>query len=342
MGAWERTVWKVRIERLQYTPRARQVWAEWFCQPDQPKSILLAWLVMERVRRRRRRVVERRRSARLKRVAGSACPTLRLGVDMRGEFGRSGGMSDSTRRFSGRVANYMKYRPGYPGEMMEWLGKEGILKAGDRVADVGSGTGLLAEVFLEGGHEVIGVEPNREMREAGERYLAAYPGFRSIEGTAEATGLGEGSVDVVAAGQAFHWFDREKAREEFGRILKSGGWVVLVWNERRDSSSAFLREYEGMLRAHATEYGKVDHRRMSDELLAGWFAGGMRVGRFENFQEFGLEGVKGRLMSSSYVPGVREAGYAEMMEEVEGIFGRHQRGGKVVFEYETKVYAGRV
>ena len=149
-------------------------------------------------------------------------------------------MSDSTRRFSSRVDNYVKYRPSYPPEVVELLAAECGLTPGALVADIGAGTGLLAELFLQNGYRVLGVEPNREMRQAGERLLGDYPHFTSIDGTAEVTTLADKSVDIITAGQAFHWFDREKARAEFARILRPGGWVALVWNERRVDATPFL------------------------------------------------------------------------------------------------------
>ena len=165
-------------------------------------------------------------------------------------------MLSPTVRFSTRVENYVRYRPGYPDAVLAWLRAECDLTPAAVVADIGSGTGKLAELFLRNGNRVFGVEPNREMREAGEGMLAGFPNFVSVDGAAEATTLPAASVDFVTAGQAFHWFDRQTARREFARILKPGGWVVLVWNERR-SDSPFLRDYEALLREFASEYEQV-------------------------------------------------------------------------------------
>ncbi|PYS30033.1 MAG: SAM-dependent methyltransferase, partial [Acidobacteria bacterium] len=115
------------------------------------------------------------------------------------------------------------------------------------IADIGSGTGILSELFLKNENQVLGVEPNAPMREAGERLLERYSKFKSIEGAAEATTLLDDSVDFVSAGQAFHWFDQKLARDEFSRILKPSGCVVLIWNERRIDSTPFLRAYEQIL-----------------------------------------------------------------------------------------------
>lgn len=140
---------------------------------------------------------------------------------------------DPKQRFSSRVENYEKYRPSYPAAVIDTLRGECGLSSRSTIADIGSGTGLFSRLFLDFGCRVFGVEPNPDMRAAGERVLSAYPRFTSLDGSAEATGLAVGSVDFAAAGQAFHWFDPPRARDEFARILRPGGWVVLAWNERR-------------------------------------------------------------------------------------------------------------
>ena len=210
------------------------------------------------------------------------------------------------------------------------------------IADVGSGTGLLAEVFLKHGNRVFGVEPNAEMRGAGETFLRKYPGFSSVAGSAEATGLDSGSIDLIAAGQAFHWFDRERTRQEFERILKPGGWIALVWNERL-TNTPFLAAYEEMVRRYSPEYEKVDHRQVTDEVVEEFFRpGAVRGFVLPNYQEFDLEGLQGRLLSSSYVPLEGEAGHGEMLERNEKIFREYEQHGRVRFEYDTKLYCGRL
>jgi len=141
--------------------------------------------------------------------------------------------ADAKQRFSNRVADYVRYRPGYPAALFDLLRVECAFTSNHAVADVGSGTGLLTKLFLENGNRVFGVEPNQEMRRAGEEFLHSFPKFTSVAGSAEATTLGDASVDFVTAGQAFHWFDPQAARREFLRILKTNGWVVIAWNDRR-------------------------------------------------------------------------------------------------------------
>ena len=145
--------------------------------------------------------------------------------------------SDPTQRFSSRVENYIRYRPGYPHAIVELLQNECHLTPDSVIADVGCGTGMFARLFLENGNRLFGIEPNAEMRKAGDDFLAGYPKFQSIDGKAETTTLPDRSVDFVTAAQAAHWFHRQDARREFVRILKPGGWAVMVWNERRHQAT---------------------------------------------------------------------------------------------------------
>jgi SAM-dependent methyltransferase len=252
-------------------------------------------------------------------------------------------VSDPTQRFTGRVESYARYRPSYPRAVLDLLAAECGLTSASTVADVGSGTGILSELFLENGNRVFGVEPNEEMRAAGEKLLRDYPRFTSVAGTAEATTLEDGSVDFVTAGQALHWFDPERARVEFERILKSAGWVVLVWNWRRKNTTPFLAAYERLLLTHGTDYAEVGRYRDGARLAEGFFGSHTFETRtFDNRQTFDLDGLKGRLSSSSYVPGPGEPGHDAMMRDAERIFHAHETDGKITFEYDTRVYYGRL
>ncbi len=252
-------------------------------------------------------------------------------------------MPDVTQRFSSRVENYIKYRPGYPDEVIETLQNECGLTADSIIADVGSGTGILTEMFLRNGNLVYGVEPNREMREASERLLKDYPGFRSVAARSEETTLPDHSVDFVTAGQSFHWFDGEKARAEFIRILKPQGWVTLIWNERLTDTTRFLVAYEQLLKDYSTDYEQIDHRRINEDVIGDFFGSNQfKLRRFSNSQVFDYEGVKGRLLSSSYAPEAGHPNHEPMLAELERIFQAYQNEGKVVFEYVTQMYYGHI
>jgi SAM-dependent methyltransferase len=252
-------------------------------------------------------------------------------------------MIDSTKRFSNRVDNYVKYRPNYPGAVVELLTQECGLTSQSVVADIGSGTGISSELFLKNGNHVIGVEPNQAMREAADRMLNEYSRFASIDGTAEATTLEDQSVHIIVAGQAFHWFDPERTRAEFQRILVPGGWVVLMWNERRMDSTPFLRAYEQLLLTYGTDYTQVHQRNIgSAEINAFFQAHEVQSRSFENTQIFDFEGLKGRLLSSSYVPEAGQPSYDAMLRELEQMFDAHQSNGAVTIEYDTIVYYGHL
>jgi ubiquinone/menaquinone biosynthesis C-methylase UbiE len=251
-------------------------------------------------------------------------------------------MSNSVTRFSSRIANYVKFRPGYPAEVLELLRSECNLTIHSRIADIGSGTGKLAEIFLRNGNEVIGVEPNQGMRAEAETLLKNFPGFSSVDGSAENTTLDPGSVDLVTAGQAFHWFDQPRARVEFKRILKPQGWVVLVWNERRLDSTPFLRAYEDLLLRYGTDYQQMRHENTTERIDDFFVPEPVRVATFDNLQEFDFEGLKGRLLSSSYAPEPGHPKFAEMLSALREVFVRQATQGKVSFEYNTRVYYGRL
>ena len=243
---------------------------------------------------------------------------------------------DPTRRFSVRVDAYARYRPTYPEEVAALAGRECGLRAGHVVADIGCGTGLLARLFLQRGCRVIGVEPNPEMRDAGRKALADLAGFQAIDGRAEATTLATGSVDLVTAGQAAHWFDADPARAEFRRILRPGGWLMLVWNERK-REPGFMSEYETLIAHHAPEQARIDAQRITS-LFGGH---GWRMARFDHRQTLDAEGLRGRVASSSYTPLPGTDEFAALMAEVDGLFARHQRDGWVNVNYSTEVYYGR-
>ena len=248
---------------------------------------------------------------------------------------------NATTRFSARVGDYVRYRPHYPIELIDLLAAKCGLVPDSVIADIGSGTGILAKPFLENGNPVIGIEPNGEMRAAGIAYLAEFGRFTSIEGTAEATRLPAQSMDFVIVGQAFHWFDQAKARQEFMRIAKPDAWVVLVWNDRRVESTPFLRDYEALLQTFAIDYNEINHKNVQDSaVFASFFGVAPYEATFDNVQRFDRAGLIGRLNSSSYAPSPEHANYAPMIRRAEEIFAAYQQNGTVAFEYDTRVFFG--
>ena len=251
--------------------------------------------------------------------------------------------SDAKQRFSNRVADYVRYRPGYPEEILPLLKMWTSFRADHVVADIGSGTGLLSKLFLDFGNRVVGVEPNAEMRAAGEDFLGSYPNFTSVAGSAEATTLDTDSVDFVAAGQAFHWFQMPAARDEFHRILKSGGRILVIWNERLLDETAFLREYEALLNRFGIDYARVSESYPRAEQMLEFFgANEFTSHSLPNFQKFDFEGLSGRLRSSSYAPPPGHPQFEPMMKELRNLFDAHHQRGVVRIDYRTRVYAGKL
>lgn len=249
--------------------------------------------------------------------------------------------NDSTTRFSDRVENYIKYRPGYPSEIIDYLKSEDILKSDSVIADIGSGTGISSEMFLKNGNTVYAIEPNTPMREAAEKLLSKYDNFRSIDAAAENTTLPDNSIDLIVCAQAFHWFDIPKVKIEFKRILKPEGSVCLIWNERVLNGNPFLIDYEKLLLKYGTDYANVRHENIDNNKLAEFFAGGYITKTFPNKQVFDYEGVKGRLLSSSYTPQKSSQLFEPMLAELKQIFDKNEIDGKIEFLYDTNIYINK-
>jgi SAM-dependent methyltransferase len=247
-----------------------------------------------------------------------------------------------TERFSDRVDNYVRYRPGYPPEVVDLLRRECGLTPQTVVADIAAGTGIFTRLLLENGNRVFAVEPNAGMRQACEKNLAGFSRFTSVAGTAESTTLPDHSVKMITAAQAAHWFDRGRARQEFVRILQPGGFTVLIWNERRTDSTPFLRDYEHMLMDYGTDYIEVRHERTTAEIDAFFNPSPFREAEFGVRQRFDYAGLEGRLLSSSYVPASGHPRYAAMLQELSRMFEQYQQGGFVELEYNTRVFYGKL
>ena len=249
--------------------------------------------------------------------------------------------ADSTERFSDRVADYVRHRPDYPPALLAWLRREHGVTPDWKVADVGAGTGISSKLFLDAGHAVTAVEPNAAMREAAVAWLGGQPRFRAVDGRADATGLPDASVDLVTVAQAFHWFDPEATRREFARILRPDGLAAIFWNSRRLIGTPFLEGYEALLKRHGTDYTSVAERYADDDSMRAWFGAGWRgTTRFEYKQLLDYDGLRGRLMSSSYVPKPGHAQHAPMLAALRELFERCQRDGRISFDYDTRIIVG--
>ncbi|RFS22038.1 class I SAM-dependent methyltransferase [Chitinophaga silvatica] len=248
----------------------------------------------------------------------------------------------NTERFTSRVENYVKYRPHYPAAIIPFLQDEIGLRRDSVVADIGAGTGISAEPFLDNGNKVFAVEPNKAMREMSVKLLGQFPNFSAIDATAENTTLPDSSVDLVVVGTAFHWFDQEAAAKEFKRIGNTDSWVVLMWNVRK-SKLPFEKAYEELLHEYAVNYKDMDHRNVGLPELVDFFLPGTLVEKkFLNTQVFDFPALKGRLLSSSYVPQADDPVYEPMLKSLEDIFNKFQHMGMVTFHYDTSLYLGRV
>jgi ubiquinone/menaquinone biosynthesis C-methylase UbiE len=249
---------------------------------------------------------------------------------------------NSTQRFSSRVDTYVRFRPSYPKQIIEILERDCGLTRDSIIADIASGTGIFTRLLVEHGNRVFGVEPNAEMRRAGEQFLSAYPNFTSVKGTAEATTLPDKSVDLITCAQAAHWFDREKAVHEFQRILRPGGYLVLIWNDRKMAGSRFSEEYERLVETYGTDYSEVQRlgRVIDGNEFFREFSCHKRV--LPNHQRLSYEALEGRLLSSSYAPERGEPSCAPMLADLRRIFDECQEQGLVRMEYDTNIYFGKL
>lgn len=242
--------------------------------------------------------------------------------------------TNSKERFSNRVDNYSKYRPSYPNEIIDFLKETIGLTKNSVIADIGSGTGISSKIFLDNGNTVYGVEPNDKMREEGNRFLESYNNFYSIKGSSESTELKQESIDIVVAAQAFHWFDPKPTREEFLRILKPNGVVLLLWN-RRIENSDFMKDYLKLLREYREKLKVSSDNKVIPEFFKGKQ---IETKIFYNPYKCNINRLRGELASYSYMPNEDDPRFNSMIKDLESIFYKYEYNGSVVLEYETEVY----
>lgn len=223
------------------------------------------------------------------------------------------------------------------------LEEKGILAPRTLVADIGSGTGQLAEFFLREGHVTYAVEPNEEMRREAEWRFSTYPNFHSVDGRAEATKLRSGSIDLIVVGQAFHWFEPIATRREWARILASDrSNVAIIWNDRIEGTG-FNRSYEELVtRLGLAGYGHRSALTSHDDILHFFGHGDVLYAELYHDQKLDRKGLVGRFLSASYAPRSDNAGYVEAVQALNVLFDEKNQDGSVTMSYRTILYCGHL
>ncbi len=258
-------------------------------------------------------------------------------------FEATSAMSNTTDRFTSRVANYVKWRLDYPQALYDALRSEGILQDDAVIADIGAGTGISTLLFATNNHRVFAIEPNASMREAGQEFLASHPLTTWHSGTADKTSLPDHCADAVVAAQAWHWFDTPETVAEFRRILKPGGQVILIWNDRITTGDGFSEAYEDAVRYFAIDYDKVDHKQFGEAAFNKlWGKDGWKETHANNLQHLTFEGLLGRVLSSSYMPDETHPEFEFMKHVLKKIFLRYQENGTVDMLYHTRAFHGQL
>jgi ubiquinone/menaquinone biosynthesis C-methylase UbiE len=254
-------------------------------------------------------------------------------------------MADTYSQYSQTVEFYRRYRPRYPQTLITWLAGECGLAPDQVIADIGSGTGQMTELFLQHGHPVYAIEPNMDMRLAAETDLCAYPLLTSIAATAEATTLPDHSVDLITVGNAFHWFNHDQTRAEFLRILRPSGWVMLAWNLERNTGSPFAIAFERWWQQHIDPVARFT--RLSERKLPNYIAQFFGEGRFkqtslDNYQVCDFDALLGVALSTLKAPQAHDPRYLPMRDDLQAIFSQHQSGGTVTLEYDAALIYGQL
>lgn len=244
---------------------------------------------------------------------------------------------DTKERFSERVENYVRYRPGYPQALFSYIKDRLGIGPASTVADVGAGTGIFTRLVAPFAGRVYAVEPNAPMREAAERSFLDFSNISSVDGSAEATGLPGASVDVVTAAECFHWFDPAAFRAECLRILKPGGKAAIIWNTREEGS--WLTEAcHRLWMQYSPDYACVAKPHMGEKSLRTFFDGACQSERFDNPQRQDRAAFIGRLLSASYSPLPGQPQYTPFLAELNALFDAHARNGAVEFAYSATLY----
>lgn len=224
----------------------------------------------------------------------------------------------AARGFEAGAAAYEMARPGYPDDALALLVEELGMGPGTTVCDLAAGTGKLTRRLVATGATVLAVEPVEGMR----RQLATVlPGVEAVEGTAEAIPRPDASVDVVTVAQAFHWFDAPVALTEIARVLRPGGGLALLWNER-DETSAWVAEMSRIIKWHDRTVSRYQHVSWPDILA--------ESGRFDPLQERTIawdqvmtrDVLAARVRSISYIAVMPVPERERLVAEVTNLVGR--------------------
>jgi len=251
-------------------------------------------------------------------------------------------MDDHTTRFTGKAEAYDRHRERYPvAEVLTQLREWCRLQPQWTIADVGAGTGMLAEVFLENGNRVIAIEPNKEMRVACERMKVRWPRLEVTNATAEATGLPDASVDMVAAGRAFHWFDTIPALTEFHRVLKPGGWVALVSAGRAHVQTEQALAFEQLLVERGTDHTYARSTYRIHDKLEDLFLD-LHKAEIAGEQRFDWETLQGFTQSLSVSPRPGAPGFEAFEEALRRHFDQFAQQGVLTMQTTCWISSGRL
>lgn len=250
-------------------------------------------------------------------------------------------MEPNDQLFTGRTDNYARFRPSYPKSILKMLEERYGFRSTMTVADIGCGTGILSRVFLDNGNQVYCVDPNDEMLATAKRELYQYDKAVIINGLAERTGLKDKSINIIVAGQAFHWFNADCAKVEFKRILTDPFLVALIWNDR-DNRYGFTSEYERIVSIYSKNYRGTGSTAIPIDIITRFFEMSYDYYEYKNSQELDLEGVKGRYLSNSYSLNVTDKRFPEAINALNKAFEKYNIKGKVSIEYITKIFIGKL
>jgi len=248
---------------------------------------------------------------------------------------------DSKERFGNRVDNYVKFRPSYPMEAIDCIAAQTHVNERSVIADIGSGTGKFTRLLLERGLNILAIEPNDNMREAAEKELSDFSGFRSVSANAEKTTLDDNSVDLITVAQAFHWFDRDVCKTEFKRILKPDGHVCLIWN-RRETTPGFMSEYSDIIKRLYDDYAAGSaQEHITPAVFNDFFDGHYKIHNFFWHEPHDFDGLWGRSLSNSHAPVAGYRNYEPLRAALRDLFDKYNENGVVQFAYKTEVVIGQ-